>query len=95
MKRPNKIYGRTPTAEEFNALIDYVQSLELTVGGGMEMKRTSAGTVLIGSGGQELDIVEDVQYDTGTGALTKFVRKVKILTLGDAVEEIVFETEEC
>jgi len=75
MKRPQKI-NRTPTAQEFNALIDYVQSLELTVSGGMEMRRTSAGTVLMPyANQQEIQVITGVTYNETTHILTVSARK--------------------
>lgn len=97
MKRPQKIYGRNPTAEEFNALIDYVQSLEIVVGGGLEMKRTSAGTILSGgvAGSVDVDVVTNVEYNTTTGVLSKSVTPVKVISKETGSTTTITTAVEC
>lgn len=97
MKRPDKIYGRTPTAEEFNALIDYIQSLELVVGAGLEMRKTGAGTVVSAQavGGISLDVVTNVEYNTTTGVLSKSVTPIRVLSKETGTNTTITTAVEC
>lgn len=62
MKRPQKI-NRMPTAEDFNALVDYAHSLELKCGAGFRQSVSSNGTVISSNQPGIITVVTDVYYD--------------------------------
>lgn len=84
MKRPDKIQnGRPPTAEMWNALIDYVKSLELQVGSGLEKHQSGSGTVISAGGdkGTIIELVTNVYYDEPSQTVMQTKRSFRLVSL--------------
>ena len=92
MKRPSKI-NHNPTAAEYNALIDYIQSLEITVGVGLEKFESAAGTVLAMAGNTE--VVVDVDYNTTTHVLKQTKQKISAIARSKKEDTTIDTAEPC
>lgn len=97
MKRPEKIYNRMPTAEEFNNLVDYIQSLEPTFGN-MAHRKSSSG-IVITRGFASVPYVSHLALGRTGSLYGKGFRKIKAEMFaeasGEPITEVIDELEEC
>jgi hypothetical protein len=92
--KPAKI-NHNPTMADYNALIDYIQSLEVTVGQGLEKRQSGAGTIITAGGSLIVPVVTDVNYNTTTHVLKQTKRSVMVNSAQAAVDTTIDTAEPC